>query len=271
MVSSSLRGNPEVVASRTRGGRACVFICFFFVTTVTAVVVLLLFVRRDPVAGRRSSTKILPQRVFSFEAPLGEDDISGGSSALQQHEKQQQHVFSFDAPDGPSAPGVGHGHDHHEQQQLKQRERRPSCAESDDPEYSCLVPRPPGSFADELKVYFSLAAGPPGGDHDRQQQRSLSVKVVAPAVSRQGKGGGGGGGARWASLGFSPNGKMAGPSEAVVGFAGDQAERGDQGVSVVSSLLGANVDNIRWFFFVSFFCSIRVCLVQWLCRVLTLL
>eukprot|EP00903_Cladosiphon_okamuranus_P013186 g12298.t1 len=187
----------------------------------------------DLVAGRRSSPKIPPQRDFS-QALLGGDDTSGGSSALRQQEKQEkrQQVFSFDAPDGPSAPGVGHGHDHHEQQQLKQRERRPSCEESDDPEYSCLVPRPPGSFADELRVYFSLTEGTSEGGHNKQhQQQSLSVKVVVPAVTWKGQGGGGRGEARWASLGFSPNGKMAGPSEAVVGFAGTgAAERDDQGV-----------------------------------------
>ena len=234
MVSSSLRGNPEVVAPPTRGGRWRMFLWFFFVTTATAVA-LLLFLRPEAVADLRGSTKILAQRVFD---PSGGDGTGGDNSATQQQQQQLLQVFSFDAPDGPSAPGVGHSHDHQQQQQLKQRERRPACAESDDPEYSCLVPRPPGSFADELKVYFSLAAGPAagGGDEQQQQQGSLAVKVVVPAVARQGAGGGFGGEARWASLGFSPNGKMAGPSEAVVGFAG-AAERGDQGVWVLASCL----------------------------------
>ncbi|CAM9782058.1 unnamed protein product [Ectocarpus sp. 8 AP-2014] len=133
----------------------------------------------------------------------------------REQQEQQQRFFFFDAPDGPSAPGVGHSQDHHEQQKFQQRERRPPCADSDDPAYACLVPRPPGSFADEIMVYLSLLSSSSAvGD-----EQWLSVKVVVPAASRGGESGGGGG-ARWASLGFSPDGKMAGPSEAVVGFVG---------------------------------------------------
>lgn len=79
--------------------------------------------------------------------------------------------------------------------------RRPVCEESDDPAYACLLPRPPGAFDDEFKVYLS-AEGP-----------ELSVKIVAPGAAASG----GGRGGPWASLGFSPDGTMAGPSEAVVG------------------------------------------------------
>ena len=92
--------------------------------------------------------------------------------------------------------GFGHGH---------QRHRRPSCEPSGDPEYPCRISRPPNAFDGEIALYFS-------GDED-----NLSVKIVVPGVTQRGSAGGGAG---WAALGFSPNGKMAGPSEADVGFLG---------------------------------------------------
>lgn len=98
--------------------------------------------------------------------------------------------FSFDA-----AAGFGQG--------PHQQYRRPPCEPSDDPEYTCVLSHPPGAFPGEVTIYLSAA-----GDQ-------LSIKIVVPGASG-GKGGGGEKG--WASLGFSPNGKMAGPSEAVVGF-----------------------------------------------------
>lgn len=106
-------------------------------------------------------------------------------------------AITFDTPDGATA-GFGNHHQQH---------RRPLCEPSDDPEYACLVSRPPGAFDGEIMVYL-LA-----------DETQLSVKVVGP--------GAGGGGRGWASLGFSPNGRMAGPSEAVVGFVG--VDEGIQG------------------------------------------
>lgn len=163
----------------------------------------------------------------------GSNSRSSTSSSKGTGVRQRQGLV-FDAPDGPSVPGVGHSHDHQQQQQFQQRERRPLCAKSDDPEYSCLVRRPPGSFEDEIAVYFSVSeavVAAKAGDGNNQQQ-SLSVKIVVPAAgSRQVKRGHDGGETGWASLGFSPNGKMAGPSEGVVGFVGTAAvEDGVQGV-----------------------------------------
>lgn len=101
--------------------------------------------------------------------------------------------------------------------------REPPCEMSDDPDYSCLVSRPPGAFDDEFRIYLSSSRSGQEADEESGQQL-LNVKVVVPGVI---KGGGGGRGRNgvWASLGFSPNGRMAGPSEAVVGVVG-AAENG---------------------------------------------
>lgn len=107
--------------------------------------------------------------------------------------------------------------------------RQPSCEASDDPDYTCLLSRPPGAFDDEFKIYLSSLSG--GHEKKRRGGTSLlHVKLVVPGVAnavakseemvaRNGV---------WASLGFSPNGRMAGPSEAIVGVVG--GEESDQGV-----------------------------------------
>lgn len=242
MAASPLRGgsgSPGVVPPRVRRRRYSCSPSWLFLAAAAAVAaavgwVLLLRRKSEPSLECGSNTNTAPLPEIYFQAPQaggGGGDGGGGGGRRQ--------VFSFDAPDGPSAPGVGHGHDHQQEQQVRQRERRPPCAPSDDPEYSCLVPRPPGSFKDEIRVYFSLLAGREAGEavraaagdeQQRQQQQEekkikkeedeeqeekgellLSVKIVVPP-------GNSGGGRGWASLGLSPNGKMAGPSEAVVGF-----------------------------------------------------
>lgn len=110
---------------------------------------------------------------------------------------------------------------------------RPSCEPSDDPEYACLLSRPPGAFDKEFMVYLSAGYG------------QLSVKVVVVAVAgllRDGGGGGGGqaGEAGWVSVGFSPDGRMAGPSEAVVGFLSEAAADGTQGGRCTSTVCGVS-------------------------------
>lgn len=93
---------------------------------------------------------------------------------------------------------------------------RPSCEPSDDPEYACLLSQPPGAFNDEFMVYLSAGNG------------QLSVKVVVAGLLRDGGGGKQGGVGGWVSVGVSPDGRMAGPSEAVVGFVSGAAD-GTQG------------------------------------------
>lgn len=98
----------------------------------------------------------------------------------------------------PSGPGFVH--------------QRPSCAPSGDPEYPCLLSRPPSAFDGEIAVFFS------------GERNHLSVKIVVPGVARPGSRGKG-----WAALGFSPDGRMAGPSEADVGFIGEDGDlQGDE-------------------------------------------
>lgn len=101
--------------------------------------------------------------------------------------------------------------------------QRPSCEQSDDREYTCLLSSPPGAFDDEIRLYLSVR----GCDVEQQ----LAVKIVVSGMAGW-SGGGGGRGRAWASVGFSPNGRMAGPSEAVVGVAGDAD--GDQGVNAIT-------------------------------------
>lgn len=244
-LSSSVGGNSEVVLPPppppppslcTRGRRFWLFVGFLTAIAATAAVVaataacVLNF--RKEATGRGGSSRNSISSSYSS---------SNGAPQIKQG-------FVFDAPDGPSAPGVGHSHDHQQQQQFQQRERRPLCAESDDPEYSCFIRRPPGSFEDEIAVYLSMSpavVAAAGGDGKHQQQQSLSVKIVVPAAgsSRQGIGGHNGGGTGWASLGFSPNGKMAGPSEGVVGFVGAATVAGDgvEGVCVPVLFIGVGL------------------------------
>lgn len=80
--------------------------------------------------------------------------------------------------------------------------RRPSCEPSDDPAYTCFLPRPPGAFDNEFSIYFSV------------KDEQLLVKIVAPKIAGSGIGRRKG---AWVSVGFSPDGRMAGPSEAVIG------------------------------------------------------
>lgn len=105
----------------------------------------------------------------------------------------------------PSGPGFAH--------------RRPSCEPSGDPEYPCLLSRPPNAFDGEIAVFFS------------GEREHLSVKIVVPGVARPGSGGKG-----WAALGFSPDGRMAGPSEADVGFIGEDGDLQGDGISSVTVL-----------------------------------
>lgn len=97
--------------------------------------------------------------------------------------------------------------------------RRPSCEPSGDPEYPCLLSRPPSAFDGEIAVYFS------------GEGEYLSVKIVVPGATRPGSGGSGGKG--WAAVGFSPDGRMAGPSEADVGFIGEDGDLQGDGTSLV--------------------------------------
>ncbi|CAM9534800.1 unnamed protein product [Sphacelaria rigidula] len=111
---------------------------------------------------------------------------------------------------GTSSGGGSRGH------------RQPSCEASDDPDYTCLLSRPPGAFDNEFSIYLSSSLS---GGHQGERRGGtplLNVKLVVSGVANAVANGGemverSG---VWASLGFSPNGRMAGPSEAVIGVLG---------------------------------------------------
>ncbi|CAM9683473.1 unnamed protein product, partial [Discosporangium mesarthrocarpum] len=85
---------------------------------------------------------------------------------------------------------------------LDDAEYQEECEDNGVSNLTCLVKRPHGALAGEFELRLEVS----------DDGEDLIVEVFS---GKTGQGG-------WVSLGISPNGRMAGPSEAVVGIGSDQ-------------------------------------------------
>lgn len=102
----------------------------------------------------------------------------------------------------------------------------PSCQPSDDSAFECKLSSFPGSFADEVEVYLAI------GDKMLSAKIVVSDNPASHSLKAVGKTK-----IAWVSLGLSPNGRMAGPSEAIVGFHSAEDVQGEHVASKGALLL----------------------------------